>query len=113
MNRRHLRWLLSLAAVAVTGVLSLVLSATAPQAKSQPADTFLPAVQVHTVYTQTVSIPVQTRGLVAPQTQVSLMSEVAGHLTEVSAQLRSGGFFKNGDLLGRIDPIRYELDINK
>ena len=84
-----------------------------PEAKQQPrqppvllVDT-LAATRVPTTFTVT------TQGEVAPRTETTLISEVSGQIVEVSPSFVSGGFFREGELLVRIDPRIYNARVKR
>jgi RND family efflux transporter MFP subunit len=62
---------------------------------------------------QTVNISVKAQGTVTPRTQTTLVSEVSGLITEVSASFLVGGFFNKGDVLVRIDDRNYRADVKR
>ena len=53
---------------------------------------------------QALRIPVITQGIVQPRTQSVLASQVQGSITWVSPSFVSGGYFKEGEIILRIDP---------
>ncbi|MBV1880589.1 MAG: efflux RND transporter periplasmic adaptor subunit [Pseudomonadales bacterium] len=72
-----------------------------------------PPVTVTTAMTQTVSIPVYSRGLISPGSELQIVTEVAGRVIKVSSNFASGGFFKKDELLLEVDATRYKLQITK
>ncbi len=61
----------------------------------------------------TRQIVVTSQGTVAPRVAISLQSEVSGRIVEVSDSFVAGGFFQEGDVILRINPRDYELDVIK
>ncbi|MEJ2089653.1 MAG: efflux RND transporter permease subunit [Gammaproteobacteria bacterium] len=61
----------------------------------------------------TVDLNVRAQGTVTPRTQTTLVSEVSGQILEVSATFVSGGFFKAGELLVRIDDRNYRAELKR
>ncbi len=51
---------------------------------------------------------IQAQGTVRPRTRTSLAAEVSGRIVEVSDNLVSGGFFRSGEVLAKIDPSDYQ-----
>ena len=72
-----------------------------------------PPVTVTTAMSQTVSIPVYSRGIVSPGSELQIVTEIAGRVVKVSSNFASGGFFKKGELLLEVDATRYKLEITK
>jgi len=52
---------------------------------------------------------IPSQGNVNPHTETTLVSEVAGMVVEVAPEFVVGGFFKQGDILLRLDPSDYEV----
>lgn len=57
---------------------------------------------------ETIRIPVQAQGTVAPLRHTSLVAEVGGRITDVSPTFNVGGFAEAGEVLLRIDPRDYQ-----
>ena len=60
-----------------------------------------------------VKITVSVQGSVTPRTETTLISEVAGMITEVSPAFVAGGFFNKGDVLVRIDDRNYRAEVKR
>jgi len=60
-----------------------------------------------------VQLKVHALGSVTPRTETSLTGEVAGQIVEVFPQFVSGGFFKRGDLLVKIDDRTYRAEVKR
>ena len=60
-----------------------------------------------------VRLKVHAQGSVTPRTETSLTGEVAGQIVEVFPQFVSGGFFKRGDLLVKIDDRTYRAEVKR
>ncbi|TDU63207.1 RND family efflux transporter MFP subunit [Prosthecobacter fusiformis] len=54
---------------------------------------------------------VRSQGTVQPRTTSTLLPEVSGKIIEISPSFRPGGFFGQGDVLMRLDPLDYETAI--
>ena len=70
-----------------------------------------PAVTVETVTEQTEGITFCTDGSVVPFREVPLATEVAGRVTFVAENCRTGRYVDKGDVLVKIDPTDYELEL--
>ncbi len=53
----------------------------------------------------------QSYGTVQPRTRSVLVAQVGGQIISINANVRDGGFFEKGDVLGHIDPRDYEADV--
>lgn len=65
------------------------------------------------VVAETVSLTVQSQGTVRPRTETILGSEVAGAIISVSPKFIAGGVFEKGEVLMRIDPTNYRVDVDQ
>ncbi|MEN3942878.1 efflux RND transporter periplasmic adaptor subunit [Prosthecobacter sp. SYSU 5D2] len=59
----------------------------------------------------TYDLRVPSQGTVQPRTRSTLLPEVSGKIIEISPSFRPGGFFGEGDVLMRLDPLDYETAI--
>lgn len=63
------------------------------------------------VHYQDYQIHLQSYGTVQPRTQSVLVAQVSGQIISINENVRDGGFFENGDILGSIDPRDYQADV--
>ncbi len=68
-------------------------------------------VETTTVKRQNYQVQLQSYGTVQPRTRSVLVAQVSGQIISVNENVRDGGFFEAGDVLGRIDPRDYEADV--
>ncbi len=59
------------------------------------------------------SLDIPVNGLVVPFREISLAAEVAGRITDKDPNTRSGNFVQAGDVLYRVDPRDYELEVER
>ena len=76
----------------------------------------LPAAEVRQVralseFSETLDI--EANGTVVPYREIQIAAEVAGKIIEKNPEVRSGTLVKKGQLLFRIDPRDYELEIQR
>lgn len=57
-------------------------------------------------------VHLQSYGSVQPRTQSVLVAQVGGQIISINENVRDGGFFEKGDVLGQIDPRDYEADVS-
>ncbi|ABC28323.1 Membrane-fusion protein [Hahella chejuensis KCTC 2396] len=83
-----------------------------PQAKPQKEHP-QPAISVETQTLQTEVFPVRisTFGIVQPRTQSAIVAQVSGQVMDVSPNLRDGGFFAKGEVLLKVDPVDYQVQL--
>ena len=83
-----------------------------PEAPQRPAfDGPSMTVETTTVMPRDYQIMLQSYGTVQPRTRSMLVAQVSGQIVEINANVRDGGFFEEGDVLGLIDPRDYEADV--
>ncbi|MGQ0591775.1 MAG: efflux RND transporter periplasmic adaptor subunit [Gammaproteobacteria bacterium] len=87
--------------------------AAKPEPEKKQVQHELPVVEVVTAQPQTVRLDVHSQGVVAPRTEINLVSEVAGKIIQVHPAFAAGGFFKKGEVLLTIDPRHYDLAVTK
>jgi len=112
MNKA-LKFALPILAIIVGITVSILLFLSRPAAEHKALNIKAPLVTVTRVEAESKSIPVYTRGTVTPGTEIQLMSEVSGQVLELSPNFANGGFFRKGDVLIKIDPIEYEVNIKR
>jgi RND family efflux transporter MFP subunit len=112
MKTKHV-WhaLLSAAFIGLGVVGFIVLTANKPQLKRTDPPTPVPMVRVVDVQVQPVSVPIVGQGTVRPLREIQVIPEISGRVRYVSPALVSGGDFKKGDTLVRVDPTDYELAV--
>ncbi len=111
-----MRWskvVLPIALIAVAILVSWQIIAARPDASQKPVPPPSLLVEVAVVERQPVTFMVQSQGVVTPRTRTTLVSEVSGQIVEVSPAFVSGGFFKRGDVLARIDPRNYRTALKR
>ena len=111
--RRLLRATLPIAILVGGGLLFFLLSSmrAAPQ-RVERVD-LGPLVQTLDARTGAHEVIVRAQGVVRPDREIDLVSQVTGVVQWISPELESGGFFAAGDLLARIDPEDYELALEQ
>lgn len=70
-------------------------------------------VDVISVLPEDTYITVASQGTVEPRTRTNLVSEVSGQVVEISSAFVAGGFFKEGDLLLRLDDQNYKAAVSR
>jgi biotin carboxyl carrier protein len=69
-------------------------------------------VEIEPVKYQDYLVKLQSYGSVQPRTQSVLVAQVGGQIISINENVRDGGFFEKGDVLGQIDPRDYEADVS-
>ena len=113
MNRGVLKVVLPVAILLGAMVISFLLIQARPAAQQTAAAPPALLVSVASAARESVQFRVRSHGTVSPRTETVLVSEVAGQIVEVAPAFVSGGFFKTGDVLVRIDPRNYESALKR
>ena len=109
-----LRKILTPIAVLIVAIgIGSVLVLNRPEAKQQPRRPPVLVVDTLTATRVPTTFTVTTQGEVAPRTETTLISEVSGQIVAVAPSFVSGGFFKEGELLVRIDPRIYDARLKR
>ena len=84
-----------------------------PQAEKRSSQPKLPVVTVQKINSESITIPIFSRGTIKAGTDIILTSEVQGRVQSISTNFAPGGFFEKGEVLLKVDPVNYELDLAK
>ena len=68
---------------------------------------------VHSLSEVAETLDIRVNGTVVPFREIQLAAEVSGRIIEKNANTRSGNFVQQGDVLYRIDPRDYELEVER
>jgi RND family efflux transporter MFP subunit len=69
------------------------------------------AVETQPVATRDYTVVLESYGTVQPRTRSVLVAQVGGQIVSINPNVRDGGFFEKGDVLGTIDARDYEADV--
>jgi RND family efflux transporter MFP subunit len=105
--------LLALTILIIASVLATALSMKKPRARKKRPTTTVPVVRVIQMVPGSYPIEVEAYGNVIPSRQIDLLTEVEGRAIQVSPELVPGGFFKKGDLILKIEPQSYSLQVKE
>ncbi|MDE0008155.1 MAG: efflux transporter periplasmic adaptor subunit, partial [Gammaproteobacteria bacterium] len=89
------------------------LAVSRPQVAQVPVAPPALLVEVGTAERVPVTYTVRSQGTVTPRTSTTLISEVSGNIVDVAPAFVSGGFFRKGDVLVRIDPRTYRTNVKR
>lgn len=79
--------------------------------KTQPRQETGFLVETTQLHPQSLTIKVDSQGLLVPKHNISLVAEVSGLVTAVSDNFVVGGQFKQGDVLLQIEPNDYQVAV--
>lgn len=107
------RILIPVIILTLCGAITYGLVATKPEVETRPTPTTVPLVSVESVDRQAVQFVVDAQGTVLPRTESTLVSRVAGEVVEIAPSFEVGGFFRQGQVLLRLDAKDYELTVDQ
>jgi RND family efflux transporter MFP subunit len=86
---------------------------SAPQTQKRPPVKLSPTVQVEIVQPSEYQIVVKAMGTVIPDREVVLKSRVSGEVVDIDPEFTEGGFLRKDMKLLQIDPLDYELALER
>lgn len=101
--------LLPIAVLAAAYLVAVVIRSTGPELPVVTPTEEARVVRVVDAAMETVELTVSSQGEVSAEHFIELVSEAKGKIVSVSDAFVTGGYFKTGDVLVRIDPTDYEL----
>jgi RND family efflux transporter MFP subunit len=104
---------LPLLIIAVGILAARALIATRPDPKKEVRESPGALVETVTVTRGERQVLVQGTGTVQSRQQVEIIPQVSGRVVEISPSLVAGGFFRQGELLFRIEEADYRLAIDR
>lgn len=60
-----------------------------------------------------VTLSVKSQGNLTPRTETSLVSEISAVVLEVSPKFVAGGFIEKGEVLLKLNPVDYEVELQR
>jgi RND family efflux transporter MFP subunit len=78
--------------------------------EEKPEQDTRPLVAAQTVHLDSITLDVESYGIVKPKDRTELIAQVSGQVISVAEQFVEGAFVKQGDILARIDSNDYEAD---
>lgn len=103
--------LVALLVLGGAGFVSFILIKTAPKTEPEEQKQASKIVQTIQLVPKDEKIVVDAWGTVVPAREVTMRPQVGGRVVEQHEALVPGGQFQEGDLLVKIDPSDYELDL--
>ena len=113
-QRKRRNLIVSLLVIGASVVASIALIAIfkkPPEKKEQPR--VAPLVEVLELDEMTAEFVVRSQGTVRPRTETILSAEVSGTITDISPKFIAGGVFGRNEVLMRIDPTNYTVDVEQ
>ena len=91
--------------------LAVLIGSDKPELNPQPFEPMPTVVRVLAANVHAEHLTVRSQGTVQPRSQSELIPEVTGIVNWISPSLVSGGAFREGDVLLRIDPRDYQTSL--
>jgi RND family efflux transporter MFP subunit len=107
---RKLRIVLCIVLVAL--VIITLLNAFKPEAKKRPIPETIVRVEVITAQPSNYPIVVSANGTVEAKTRGDLVAQIRGEIVAVASNFNTGGTFKKGDVLIKIDQRDYQAELS-
>lgn len=101
--------ILPLLVLVLCGLAARAVIANRPEPSTRPQFKTATTIDATRVKPESYTVTLQTRGEISAAREGSLVSEVAGTVTEVSSDFVVGGTFYKGDVLMHIDPRDYQI----
>ena len=95
----------------VAGFVALAASKETP--KPIDVESTPPLVETMNISRMNGVVDIESDGVVVPYRSISIAAQVAGRAIERSAECRAGRMVSEGDLLLRIDPASFELEVER
>lgn len=108
---KRLKIALPVMMLSVSAVTAWRLIDTPQETATQAVDREPPLVESMTAQPRVLPMTIRSQGVVSPRVAIDLVAEVSGKIVEVHPAFVTGGFFKNGDTLLRIDTRDYEFAV--
>ncbi len=105
--------------LAIIGILAgavlavFIMSSLRPEPPKKERVDLDPLVEVILLEDMSTSFKIQSQGTVRPRTETVLSAEVAGTIVSISPKFVAGGVFQPGEVLMRIDPTNYEVEVEQ
>ena len=98
-------------ALAIWG--ALIFYENRPKPTTRVPETPAPIVRIQEILFQDVATRISAQGTVSPRTEISLFPEVPGRVVWISPSMADGGFFETNEVLLKIDPRDFKLEITQ
>jgi len=107
------QWPVVVTILAIAFFIAFLLTAFKPQADKKTLQSAPPLAEYIVATSQATSVPVISQGSVKAKTEIKLVAEVSGRITQMAKLKFNGGFFKKGELLLSIDDTDYRLAMSR
>ena len=110
-KRMRILIVLGIPGLAIIIVLAMIGMKSEPPKKARVAlDQIVNVVELELM---TAEFEIQSQGTVRPRTETILSAEVSGTIVEISPKFIAGGVFRENEVLMRIDPTNYTVELRQ
>ena len=99
--------------ICITVLAVYLMNRDSDQTASIVDDPLIPEVVVQTIYPKAMALGVETGGVVLARTQIKILPEVSGRIEWVSSKWHNGGFFKQGELMFKLEDHLFKNNVAK
>ena len=92
-------------------IVFILLNPSKPELKQDAQKPALPIIEVMQVTPESLALMIPSYGVAQPKYKTKLVAEVSGRLVQISPVFVSGGFVRKGDVLAKIDPADYQVEL--
>jgi len=89
-------------------MIGIIIMGSAPEPEKKEEVIKAPLIAAYEVELKNEPLTINSYGVLKPKHKTSLVAQVSGQITDVSAVFSSGGVVKKGDLLAQVDPSDYQ-----
>jgi len=107
------QWPIVIGILSIAFLVAYFLTAFKPEAEKKQLKNELPVAEYIVAHSQLTAVPVISQGSIKAKTNIKLIAEVSGRITQMANLKFAGGFFKKGDLLLSIDDTDYRLAMRR
>ncbi|MDX1582633.1 MAG: efflux RND transporter periplasmic adaptor subunit, partial [Thermoanaerobaculia bacterium] len=113
MKKKRLKVVLPLVAVGLALIVTVILVQARPPVEKEDSPRQVPLVRVMEVFPTDERLDVESQGTVEARRQSEIVSQVAGRIVHADSEFAQGGFFREGELMVRLDPRDYEVAVSQ
>lgn len=99
--------------IVVLGIGSFMVFGKRPDIKNEIPVPLVPTVKTVPAAKSPGELLIEVEGVATPFRQIKISAEVEGRIVKKAPESRSGSFVKAGELLLQIDPIDYQLEVDR
>ena len=103
--KKYIGLIILIFSIVIAGI--LIKSRSVAVAEEKKID--IPYVKTMMIFPRTVKATISSQGIIRPESELNLLSELTSRVDWISSKMESGSSFKRGDTLLLLDKRDYEL----